>query len=117
MPEPDETSREALKRFDRKLGSFEASRRPKPSPLGLGDSASDGFRMLSQILGGVLGGLGLGWLVDRLAHTSPFGVLIGLLAGVCFAMFAAVRTAMAISAKTDAKATARPPDVQDDDDD
>jgi ATP synthase protein I len=100
MPEPDETSREAFDRLDKRLDAFEAARRGKPSPMpGLGDSASQGFRMLSQILGGVLGGLGFGWLVDRLAHTSPFGILVGLLAGVGLSVFAAVRAATQMSAK------------------
>ncbi|MGH7024738.1 MAG: AtpZ/AtpI family protein [Caulobacteraceae bacterium] len=117
MPEPDETSREAFENLDQKLETFEASRKAKPSPLsGLGDSSSDGFRMLGQILGGVLGGLGLGWLVDRLAHTSPFGILVGLLVGVGFSVFAAVRTATAMSAKADASPAPAAPASEDDDD-
>ena len=115
MPEPDETSREALDRLDKRLSAFEAARKDKPAPVtaGLGDSASEGFRMLSQILGGVLGGLGFGWLVDRLAHTSPFGILVGLLAGVGLSVFAAVRAATQASAK----AGPPPPGAPGDDDD
>jgi ATP synthase protein I len=47
----------------------------------------------------VLGGLGLGWLIDRFAHTGPWGVLGGLLIGSVVSVYAAVRTAMAISAR------------------
>ena len=115
MPEPDRTSREALDRLDEKLGSFEVSRRSKPFSLGSGDSASAGYRMLGQILGGVLGGLGVGWLVDHWAGTSPFGVLIGLLVGVGVSVFAAVRSAVAMSAKADAHPA--PAARTDDDDD
>jgi ATP synthase protein I len=115
MPEPDETSREAFDRLDKRLDAFQASRRSKPSPVsGLGDSASEGFRMLSQILGGVLGGLGFGWLVDRLAHTSPFGILVGLLAGVGLSIFAVVRMAIKASAKAGPVPPAAP-NVDDDD--
>jgi ATP synthase protein I len=114
MPEPDDTSREALDRLDKRLSAFEAARKDKPSPVaGLGDSASEGFRMLSQILGGVLLGLGFGWLVDRFAHTSPFGILVGLLAGVGLSVFAAVRAATQASAK----AGPVPPAASGDDDD
>jgi len=114
MPEPDETSRKAFDRLDQKLDSFEASRSTKPFSLGIGGDASGGFRMLGQILGGVLGGLGLGWLVDHFAGTAPFGVLIGLLVGVVFSLVAVVRTATAISDKSGPPPPAAP-DTDDDD--
>ncbi len=115
MPEPDETSRKAFDRLDQKLDSFEASRSTKPFSLGIGGDASGGFRMLGQMLGGVLGGLGLGWLVDHFAGTAPFGVLIGLLVGVVGSLMMVVRTAMAMSAKSGPPAPAAP-DTTDDDD-
>ena len=116
MPEPDDTSREALDRLDKRLSAFEASRKDKPAPVitGLGDSGGEGFRMLGQILGGVLGGLGFGWLFDRLAHTSPFGILVGLLAGVGLSVFAAVRAATQASAKVGPAPPAAPGDDDDD---
>jgi ATP synthase protein I len=117
MPKPDETSRGAIKRLDHGLDAFEASRTAaKPSLMGMGDSASDGFRLLGQLLGGVLGGLGLGWLVDHFAHTSPLGIVGGLLIGAGLSVYAAVRTASAMSAQAAAKG---PPAaaVADDDDD
>ncbi|HEV7157467.1 MAG TPA: AtpZ/AtpI family protein [Caulobacteraceae bacterium] len=99
MPEPDNTSREALRRLDDKLAAFEAKRETHPTPLGISGSSGEGFRMLGQILGGVLGGLGLGWLVDHLAGTSPWGVLAGLLTGSALSIVAAVRQATAMGAK------------------
>jgi ATP synthase protein I len=116
MPEPDDTSREALDRLDKRLSKFEASRGNKPPPIfGPGDSASQGYLMLSQILGGVLGGLGFGWLVDRLAHTNPFGMVVGFLVGAGLSMFAIVRTAMQVSAKAGPPPSGVP--INDDDDD
>src|SRR5258707_15666334 len=117
MPKPDESSEGALKRLDNQLDAFEASRTAKPLSMGMGGgSGSEGFRMLGQILGGVLGGLGLGWLVDHFAGTTPLGVLSGLLIGAVLSVIAAVRQATAISAKA---AAAGPPAraVADDDDD
>lgn len=105
MPEPDKSSDEALRRLDDQLAAFEAKREARPTPLGLGD-ASEGFRLLGQILGGVLGGLGLGWLVDRLAGASPWGVLGGLLIGVVVSIVAAVRQAAAMSAKAAVESSA-----------
>ncbi|HXV01445.1 MAG TPA: AtpZ/AtpI family protein [Caulobacteraceae bacterium] len=116
MPKPDESSQGAFKRLDRRLEAFEASRATKPKVLGMGDAAGDGFRLLGQLLGGVLGGLGLGWLLDRLAHTAPFGIVGGLLIGGGLSVWAAVRTASAMSAREAAKG---PPAaaVADDEDD
>jgi ATP synthase protein I len=116
MPKPDESS-DGLKRLDKQLDAFEASRMAKPLSMGMGGgSGSEGFRMLGQILGGVLGGLGLGWLVDHFAGTTPLGVLSGLLIGAVLSVIAAVRQATAMSAKA---AAAAPPAgaVADDDDD
>jgi len=109
MPKPDETSHGALKSLDHQLDAFEASRASKtskPSLMGMGDSASDGFRLLGQLLGGVFGGLGLGWLVDHFAGTSPWGIVGGLLIGAGLSIYAAVRSAMAMSARA---AAAGPP--------
>lgn len=117
MPKPDEPSDGALKRLDEKLETFEASRTTKPFSMGMGDSASEGFRLLGQILGGMLGGLGLGWFADRLAGTAPAGLLGGLLIGTGLGIFAAVRSAMALSAKAAAETPPAPADDTDDDDD
>ncbi|HEY1560186.1 MAG TPA: AtpZ/AtpI family protein [Caulobacteraceae bacterium] len=115
MPEPDETSRGAFDRLDQKLDRFEASRRTKPFSIGIGDAGSGGFRMLGQMLGGVLGGLGLGWLVDHFAGTSPFGLLIGLMVGLVVSLVMVVRTALAMSAKAGTPPPAAPDDDDDDD--
>jgi len=118
MPKPDESS-DGLKRLDKQLDSFEASRTTKPFSMGMGGggSGSDGFRMLGQILGGVLGGLGLGWLVDHFAGTAPLGVLSGLLIGAVLSVIAAVRQATAMSAKAAASAPPAKAVTDDDDDD
>ena len=70
------------------------------------------------MLGGVLGGLGLGWLVDRFAHTGPWGVVGGLVIGATLSIIATVKTASTISARSMAD---KPPptavDPGDDDED
>jgi F0F1-type ATP synthase assembly protein I len=71
MPKPDESSHRALRRLDKRLDTFEASRAPKTPVVGSLGASSDGYRMLSAMLSGVLGGLGLGWLLDQVAHTKP----------------------------------------------
>jgi len=116
MPTPDDPSQRALKRLDNKLETFEASRRAKPSLLGTAGSASDGYRLLGQMLGGVLGGLGLGWLLDHVVHTSPWGVVGGLLIGAGLSIYSTVRTASAMSARAAKGAPAPGPTADDEED-
>lgn len=40
-----------------------------------------GNRVLAGLLGGILGGAVIGWAVDALAGTTPWGLLVGLFAG------------------------------------
>jgi ATP synthase protein I len=120
MPEPEESSHGALSRFDKRLDAFEANRAGKPrAGFGIGESASDGYRMLGEMLGGVLGGVGLGWLVDHFAHTSPWGVVGGLLIGAGLSIYATVLTASRISARASKlnPVASAPAKVDDDDDD
>jgi ATP synthase protein I len=115
MSEPDDPRNQARKRLGRDLDKFEASRAPaKPALSGIGD-AGEGYRLLAGLLGGVFGGLGLGWTFDHFVHTSPFGLISGLLIGLGVSLYAAVRTAMAMSAK--AEASGLPPTAVPDDED
>jgi ATP synthase protein I len=110
MPESDDPS----ERLARDLERLEASRAPAASPLaGLGE-AGVGYRLLAGLLGGVFGGVGLGWTFDHFVHTSPLGLISGLLIGLGLSIFAAVRTALAISAA--APAAGPSPTAPDDDD-
>ena len=102
--EPPRT-RQTIADLDRRLEAFEA-RGPRRGlgPLGVGQGAADGYRLLGQMLGGVLGGLGLGWLLDHFAHTGPWGVVGGLVIGAALSIIATVKTASAISARSAARA-------------
>lgn len=114
MSEPDETTTGALKRLDKGLGAFEADRRPRTLISGIG-GARDGYRLLGQMLGGVLGGLGIGWALDHFAHTAPWGVIGGLIIGSGMTIYATVRTASQMSARA-VKSGASAADLGDEDD-
>ncbi len=75
----------------------------------------EGYRLLGGLIGGVLGGFGLGWTFDHFAHTSPIGLVVGLLAGLALSIVAAVRSASQMSARS-VKQTGPIPSVPDDDD-
>ena len=115
MPSPHEPRKEALKRLDERISAAEAERLPKgnaASPRAMGQ----GYRFLSEVVGGVLGGLGLGWLFDRFAHTQPFGLVGGLLIGIGVSTFVAVRGAMG-RAKAESERAGRSPSAPGDEDD
>jgi ATP synthase protein I len=94
MSQPDDESQEALKRLQERLEAFDGERSPKSAPRGsVEQGVGEGYRLLGEVIGGVLGGIGLGWVVDRFAHTTPFGVVIGMLLGTAAATYAAVQSA------------------------
>jgi ATP synthase protein I len=80
-----------LQRLGEGLGQAHGRAAP-PSDGPPGDRATTasgyarGFRLSSELVGGVLVGAGLGWLIDRLLGIAPWGfivfVLLGFVAGV-----------------------------------
>jgi len=92
MPTSDESREEASKTLDDRLKAFEAGRAKKMS----GDAHLDlgrGYRFVGEVVGGVLGGVGLGWLFDRFLHTQPWGLIGGLLIGTGLSISVAMQGA------------------------
>jgi len=52
-----------------------------------------GFRLSSELVAGVLAGAGLGWLIDRLLGTSPWGLIVLLLLGFAAGVLSVMRSA------------------------
>ena len=68
--------------------------RPRPEASTSGPSAiGRAFRMSSEFVAGVIAGGGLGWLLDRLLGTSPWGLIVFLLLGFAAGTFNVVRAA------------------------
>jgi ATP synthase protein I len=103
MPQLDDQRDEALRRLDQKLDAFTAGREQKNAYQGA-RSVSDGYRLLAELIGGVLGGLGLGWGFDQIAHTTPFGMICGLLIGLAVSVVVIVRQAGRMADKTSTEA-------------
>ncbi len=91
MPQSDDRPDEALGRLNEELQAFEAARARSASP-GAYRGIGEGYRLLAELIGGVLGGLGFGWLFDRFAHTSPWGMAAGVAAGAGVSVWMAVHT-------------------------
>ena len=85
-----------------------------------GAAANQAYRIIGDLVGGVVVGLALGFGLDRLAplaglRTAPAGLLVGVLAGFAVSVWMAKRTAdrLVAQARID---NPNPPSVRDDGD-
>ncbi len=100
MPKADEPNDEAFKSLDARLDAFEARKAAeKPAKAADEKASQDGYRLLADLIGGVLVGLGFGWLLDHYVGTGPWGMIGGLLVGTGLAIFSVVRKATKLSAQ------------------
>jgi ATP synthase protein I len=112
----DAPNQEALRRLDERIGAFEASRARK-AEVHKAEQGHDGYRVLADLIGGILGGLGFGWLLDQLLHISPWGLIGGMLIGTGLSIFMVVRTAGRMGNKTSIAPGPDKPLLGDEDDD
>lgn len=108
MPNPDPARDEAFQRLQKRIGEFESTRTRKRR-FEVEGGAGDGYRLLAELIGGVLAGLGFGWIVDQVAHTSPWGLIGGVLIGTGASVFMVVRSAGRMSAEAKTAAGPVPP--------
>jgi ATP synthase protein I len=114
-PESDDARERALKSLDEQLKAFEAQRASKVTPFGEPKGVGEGYRLVAGMIGGVLGGVGLGWTFDYFAHTSPIGLIGGLLIGTVVSIVGVVVSASRMSDAA-AQSGPVPPAVADEDD-
>ncbi|UCI06970.1 AtpZ/AtpI family protein [Mesorhizobium sp. B1-1-8] len=74
----------ATRRTDRLEGNDEAK-----AATGYGQA----LKLSSEFIAGVVVGVGLGWIIDRLAGTAPWGLIAGLLLGFGAAILNVLRSA------------------------
>lgn len=92
-----------LERRRRDLGARIATRRGAGSDgeKGTGSSGNTGYgqaiKLSSEFIAGIAVGVGLGWFVDRLAGTSPWGLIVFLLLGFGAGILNVLRSAGLIS--------------------
>jgi ATP synthase protein I len=100
MPKADEPNDKAFQSLDARLDAFEAKKAAEqPVRAEHEKSSQDGYRLLADLIGGVLVGLGFGWLLDHFVGTQPWGMVGGLLIGMGLAIFSVVRKATKLSAQ------------------
>jgi ATP synthase protein I len=87
-----------LQRLGEGLGQVRQRTGP-PSDSPGGDRAATasgyarGFRLSSELVGGVLVGAGIGWAIDRLLGISPWGFIVFLLLGFVAGVLNVMRSA------------------------
>jgi ATP synthase protein I len=87
-----------------------------PGPGDQGSRYGVAFRLASEFVAAVLVGAGLGWLLDRLAGTSPFGLIILLLLGFGAGILNMARASQRMARNEAASAAPTSPPVDDGED-
>jgi len=94
-----------LQRLGQGLGAARERGAPPADDPG-GDRAATasgyarGFRLSSELVGGVLVGAGLGWLLDRLLGISPWGIIVFVLLGFVAGVLNVMRSAGVVPGPT-----------------
>ncbi len=74
-----------LRSIDARLSDIRSERAPETHATGRlqadGTAMARGMKMVSEFVGGIAAGGLLGWIIDHLAGTQPFVLLIGLMFG------------------------------------
>lgn len=86
-----------LERRRRDLEATLATRRPDRGEGKDDAKAVAGYgqalKLSSEFIAGIVVGVGLGWFLDRVAGTSPWGLIVGLLLGFGAGVLNVLRTA------------------------
>jgi ATP synthase protein I len=86
-----------LKSLDTRLDKATADRRETSDTRTRSTSNSQAigqaFRLSAEFVSGVVAGGIVGWIVDRLAGTSPWGLIVCLMLGFCAGMLNLLRAA------------------------
>lgn len=116
MSLPPESREEAIKRLTESASAMEARQAGKVSHEAAGQAAAgQAWRIIADLFGGVFIGLAIGFMVDRFAHTGPWGLIGGVLLGFAVSVFMAWQTAQRLMAQAKASGV-EPKSVPFDDD-
>ncbi|QYF87434.1 AtpZ/AtpI family protein [Brevundimonas sp. PAMC22021] len=110
MSPMQESREEAIKRLTESASSLEARTAPQESAdLAAHKVTGEAYKIIADLIGGVLVGLGLGFLADRFLGTTPWGIIGGVLLGFALSIYMARRTANRLMAQAKAAGvTAKP---------
>jgi ATP synthase protein I len=90
--------KETLRRLDERADALQArTARPSSQDYG-GQAVGNGYKLLGTLTGGILVGLGAGFVIDAFAGTKPWATIAGVLLGFGVSVFLTVRSAQRMSA-------------------
>lgn len=96
-PTDDAALSARLQRLGERLDHVGASRPPDrdpaPRPTGDPSALARGFRLSTELVGGVIVGAVLGWFIDRVLGISPWGLIVFLLLGFVAGVLNVMRAA------------------------
>lgn len=107
MPKAVDPREEALRSLDERAKALKARTDRPASPVGELNASSQAYKILAELLGGVLVGIAAGAVLDRFAGTAPWGLIGGVLLGFALSLFMARRTANRLMAQAKAEEAAR----------
>ena len=99
MPSGPENRDDELSRRSRELEAKLAARRPAindendESGPGKNSGYGQALKLSSEFVAGIVVGVGLGWFIDQMAGTSPWGLIIFLLLGFAAGVLNVLRAA------------------------
>ena len=118
MPATDESRDEALRRLRAQADALQATAvRPAPAPSGHA-AVGKAYQILGYLVAGPVVGIAAGAVVDWVAKSAPWGLIVGVLLGFAAAVYLAKKAADRIMAEAVAEQAANPspPAAADDDD-
>lgn len=65
----------------------------RPAKSGIASGYAVALRLSSEFIAGILFGAAIGWVIDRFAGTSPWGLIVFLLLGFCAGILSILRSA------------------------
>lgn len=104
-----------LERRRSDLGAALAQRAPKEADTDKSASGSaagfaQALKMSSEFIAGILVGAAIGWMIDQLAGTSPWGMIIFLLLGFCAGILNVLRSAGMVAERSTRRDGAETPE-------
>jgi len=103
MSLPPESRQEAIARLNRSASDLEARTATKTNEtLAASAVTGEAYKIIAELIGGVVVGLALGFGVDRVLGTNPWGLIGGVLVGFAISIWMARRTANRLMAKAKA---------------